>query len=114
MHRRFYTANTLLADIEEAIDPCECRIRLLGETMPATEYISSLGAKVRAGARTSSSPSRRDRRPRGGRNWTWTRSLLPTTEGRSVSLHSRDRARADPGGSRRTVARSSGWSVPEA
>jgi hypothetical protein len=30
-HRRFYTSNMLLADIEEAIDPAECRVRLLGE-----------------------------------------------------------------------------------
>ena len=30
-HRRFYTPSTLLSDIEEAIDPCELRVRLLGE-----------------------------------------------------------------------------------
>ena len=49
MHRRFYTANTLLADIEEAIDPCEYRIRLLGENDAGYEYISSLGAEVEGG-----------------------------------------------------------------
>ncbi len=32
LHRRFYTPNTLLADVEEAIDPCEFRIRFLGDS----------------------------------------------------------------------------------
>jgi hypothetical protein len=32
LHRRFYTPNTLLADVEEAIDPCEYRIRFLGDS----------------------------------------------------------------------------------
>ncbi len=32
LHRRFYTANTLLADVEEAIDPGEFRVRYLGES----------------------------------------------------------------------------------
>ena len=31
LHRRFYTSNTLLADVEEAIDPAEFRIRGLIE-----------------------------------------------------------------------------------
>ena len=31
LHRRFYTSNTLLADVEEAIDPAEFRIRGLVE-----------------------------------------------------------------------------------
>lgn len=31
-HRRFYTPNTLLADLEEAIDPSEYRVRFLGES----------------------------------------------------------------------------------
>ncbi len=38
LHRRFYTSNTLLADIEEAIDPCECRVRFVGENDSGYNY----------------------------------------------------------------------------
>ena len=37
-HRRFYTSNTLLADLEEAIDPCEFRIRYLCENDTGYNY----------------------------------------------------------------------------
>src|SRR5208337_3895730 len=45
LHRRFYTPNTLLADIEEAIDPCEYRIRFLGENDEGYDYQVGLGAE---------------------------------------------------------------------
>lgn len=31
LHRRFYTPNSLMADLEEAIDPCEYRVRFLAD-----------------------------------------------------------------------------------
>ncbi len=42
LHRRFYTSNTLLADIEEAIDPCECRVRYVGENDAGYDYAARL------------------------------------------------------------------------
>ena len=42
LHRRFYTPNTLLADIEEAIDPCECRVRFVGENDAEYNYRAKL------------------------------------------------------------------------
>ncbi len=47
LHRRFYTANSLLADVEEAIDPCEFRIRFLGDS----------DAKYHAAANLSAAPA---------------------------------------------------------
>jgi hypothetical protein len=38
LHRRFYTSNTLLADVEEAIDPTEFRIRTLTENDVGYNY----------------------------------------------------------------------------
>ena len=42
LHRRFYTPNTLLADIEEAIDPCECRVRFLADHDDGYNYRAEL------------------------------------------------------------------------
>jgi hypothetical protein len=42
LHRRFYTPNTLLADIEEAIDPCECRVRFLADHDGNYDYRAEL------------------------------------------------------------------------
>jgi hypothetical protein len=42
LHRRFYTPNTLLADIEEAIDPCECRVRYVGDNDSLYDYAVQL------------------------------------------------------------------------
>ena len=41
-HRRFYTSNTLMADVEEAIDPCEFRVRFLGESDLGYPYRADL------------------------------------------------------------------------
>ncbi len=49
LHRRFYTPNTLLADIEEAIDPCECRIRFLGENDVDYNYGAALQSDPEGG-----------------------------------------------------------------
>ncbi len=49
LHRRFYTPNTLLADIEEAIDPCECRIRFLGENDAGYNYLAGLSSNPDGG-----------------------------------------------------------------
>ena len=43
LHRRFYTSNTLLADVEEAIDPAEFRIRGLVENDLGYTYGQELG-----------------------------------------------------------------------
>jgi hypothetical protein len=43
-HRRFYTPNTLLADIEEAIDPCEYRVRCLRESDADYDYKAALNS----------------------------------------------------------------------
>jgi hypothetical protein len=43
LHRRFYTPGILLADIEEAIDPCEYRVRFLGENDEGYDYLAPLG-----------------------------------------------------------------------
>ncbi len=48
-HRRFYTANTLLADIEEALDPCQYRVRFLGENDAGYEYVAGLNKDVDGG-----------------------------------------------------------------
>jgi hypothetical protein len=45
LHRRFYTPNTLLADIEEAIDPCECRVRFLADNDAGYDYRAALGGE---------------------------------------------------------------------
>lgn len=42
LHRRFYTSNTLLADIEEAIDPCEFRVRFLADHDSGYDYHAEL------------------------------------------------------------------------
>jgi hypothetical protein len=44
MHRRFYTAGTLLADIEEALDPCEFRVRFLTDFDEDYDYRAELGS----------------------------------------------------------------------
>ncbi|HXZ15596.1 MAG TPA: hypothetical protein VEH77_06440 [Roseiarcus sp.] len=49
LHRRFYTASTLLADVEEAIDPCEFRIRYLGECDAGFPYRAELAASPDGG-----------------------------------------------------------------
>ena len=43
LHRRFYTSNTLLADVEEAIDPTEFRVRSLVENDLGYNYGRELG-----------------------------------------------------------------------
>ena len=43
LHRRFYTSNTLLADVEEAIDPTEFRVRSLVENDLGYNYGQELG-----------------------------------------------------------------------
>ncbi len=48
-HRRFYTSNTLLADVEEAIDPCEFRVRFLGESDGGFPYRADLKASPDGG-----------------------------------------------------------------
>ena len=45
LHRRFYTPGTLLADIEEAIDPCEYRLRFLGENDEGYDYRARLASE---------------------------------------------------------------------
>jgi hypothetical protein len=49
LHRRFYTPNTLMADIEEAIDPCECRVRFLGDNDAGYNYGTGLGDEPEGG-----------------------------------------------------------------
>jgi hypothetical protein len=49
LHRRFYTPNTLLADIEEAIDPCEYRVRFLGESDAGYSAFVRLDAEPEGG-----------------------------------------------------------------
>lgn len=49
LHRRFYTPNTLLADIEEAIDPWEYRVRYLGENDEGYDYQAGLGSEPAGG-----------------------------------------------------------------
>jgi hypothetical protein len=49
LHRRFYTPNTLMADIEEAIDPCECRVRFLGENDEGYDYRAGLSSEPAGG-----------------------------------------------------------------
>ncbi len=48
-HRRFYTSNTLLADVEEAIDPCAFRVRFLGESDMGYPYRADLRASPDGG-----------------------------------------------------------------
>ena len=49
LHRRFYTANTLLADIEEALDPCQYRIRFLGENDAGYDFGAELNSDAEGG-----------------------------------------------------------------
>ena len=49
LHRRFYTSSRLLTEIEEAIDPCECRVRFLGENDAGYEYRAGLNADLSGG-----------------------------------------------------------------
>jgi hypothetical protein len=49
LHRRFYTPNTLMADIEEAIDLCECRVRFLGENDEGYDYRAGLNSEPAGG-----------------------------------------------------------------
>lgn len=42
LHRRFYTAGTLLADIEDALDPCEFRVRFLVDFDDNYDYGAAL------------------------------------------------------------------------
>ena len=49
LHRRFYTPNTLLADVEEAIDPCECRVRVLADHDADYDYNEKLSREPRGG-----------------------------------------------------------------
>jgi hypothetical protein len=44
LHRRFYTPNTLLADVEEAIDPSEFRVRFLCDSDIGYTYRTGLNA----------------------------------------------------------------------
>ena len=48
-HRRFYTSNVLLADVEEAIDPSEFRVRFLGESDAGYPYREGLGGSPGGG-----------------------------------------------------------------
>jgi hypothetical protein len=49
LHRRFYTPNTLMADIEEAIDPCECRVRCLADIDAGYDYGADLMSEPEGG-----------------------------------------------------------------
>ena len=49
LHRRFYTANTLLADVEEALDPCQYRVRFLGENDAGYDYGAELNSDADGG-----------------------------------------------------------------
>jgi hypothetical protein len=49
LHRRFYTPNTLLADIEEAIDPCEYRVRFLADHDENYAYWANLESEPSGG-----------------------------------------------------------------
>jgi hypothetical protein len=49
LHRRFYTPNTLMADVEEAIDPCEFRVRFLGDSDAGFPYWAGLNASPEGG-----------------------------------------------------------------
>jgi hypothetical protein len=49
LHRRFYTPNTLLADIEEAIDPCEYRVRFLADCDVDYDYRADLSREPDGG-----------------------------------------------------------------
>jgi hypothetical protein len=49
LHRRFYTSNTLLAHVEEAIDPCEFRVRFLAESDAGYRYRADLNASQDGG-----------------------------------------------------------------
>ncbi len=49
LHRRFYTANTLMADIEEAIDPSEFRVRFLADLDADYDYQADLGSAPNGG-----------------------------------------------------------------
>jgi hypothetical protein len=49
LHRRFYTPNTLMADIEEAIDPCECRLRCLADIDADYNYRAGLSSEPEGG-----------------------------------------------------------------
>ena len=55
LHRRFYTPNTLLAEIEQAIDPCEYRLQFVcdndeGYELPAADVTMVCGSCSRAEA----------------------------------------------------------------
>jgi hypothetical protein len=43
-HMRFYTPSALLAEVEEALDPCRYRIRLLADNDSGFDYRAPLGA----------------------------------------------------------------------
>ena len=49
LHRRFYTPNTLLAEIEEAIDPCEFRVRFLADHDEGYDDRAQLGDEPEGG-----------------------------------------------------------------
>jgi hypothetical protein len=49
LHRRFYTPNTLMADLEEAIDPCECRLRCLADIDAGYDYRADLTSEPEGG-----------------------------------------------------------------
>jgi hypothetical protein len=42
LHRRFFTPNTLMAEIEEAIDPCAYRLRLLADCDKGYDYRAAI------------------------------------------------------------------------
>jgi hypothetical protein len=44
-HRRFYTPGTLLAEVEEAIDPCEHRVRFLADSDAGFDYQAPIDAE---------------------------------------------------------------------
>src|SRR5438270_3756244 len=48
-HLRFYTPGTLLAEIEEALDPCRYRVRLLADHDAGFDYAASLQSAAAGG-----------------------------------------------------------------
>jgi hypothetical protein len=49
LHRRFYTPNTLMADLEEAIDPREFRVRCLADIDAGYNYRAGLSSEPEGG-----------------------------------------------------------------
>lgn len=49
LHRRFYSPNTLMAELEEAIDPCEWRLRCLADIDAGYDYEAGLRSEPEGG-----------------------------------------------------------------